>query len=215
MTVLRLACLTLSALVITGCTIPAQPEVSPEETVQAEETISETSETSEEEEEEEEAGEYVEICVKKATEVRAVYRKCDDAEAGFAWYFLPYDIAAPATGKKATGGSYKEPAGLVARVPATGGAGSKVALTDEAERVQVCVLTSTRVRVANVWCDDEEKGYAWYYIRIDGYAPAVGKKAEEGSYRVPPGETYRVRRNGGDGVDAAIDYESVEAEEEE
>ncbi|WP_146607220.1 hypothetical protein [Spongiactinospora gelatinilytica] len=87
-------------------------------------------------------------------------------------------------------------------------------IADLEERVEVCVFERTRVRVADVRCDDEVRGYSWYYIRIDGYAPAVGKKAGDGSFRSPYTEAYRVRRKGGDAARAAIHDDDLEEDED-
>ncbi|MET8157741.1 hypothetical protein ABZT47_15290 [Sphaerisporangium sp. NPDC005289] len=84
-------------------------------------------------------------------------------------------------------------------------------IADVEDRVEICVLRSTRIRVSEIRCDDGEKGYGWYYIRIDGRVPRVGKKAEDGSFRKPYGDTYRARRRGGDAAEAAIDYEDPDA----
>ncbi|MET7330367.1 hypothetical protein [Nonomuraea sp. NPDC005650] len=158
---------------------------------------------------------FVEICVVKKTRVRADYRACDDAEPGYSWYFLAMDARVPATGSKAKKGSFKKPAGGWYRAPAKGGLASDVRTEDVEDRVEVCVSQRTRIRVSDIRCDDDEKGYAWYYIRIDGYVPAVGKKGEEGSFRAPYSDAYRARRKGGDAVEAAIDYEDPDAPEEE
>ncbi|MGW2200280.1 hypothetical protein ACWCSH_49255, partial [Streptosporangium sp. NPDC001682] len=80
-------------------------------------------------------------------------------------------------------------------------------IADVEDRVEVCVLKSSRIRFSDIRCDDGEKGYDWYYIRIDGHVPAVGKKAKDGSFRTPYAEAHRARRNGGDAAKAAIGYE--------
>ncbi|MDP9849209.1 hypothetical protein [Streptosporangium lutulentum] len=169
--------------------------------------------------EDEERG-FVEICVTKKARVRVNYRGCDDAQSGVVWYFLPLSARAPATGSKAKRGSLKQPPGSSYRVPAKGGIGSEVRITDVEDRVKVCVFKSTRIRFSDIRCDDGEKGYDWYYIRIDGYVPGVGKKAEDGSFQTPYADPYSARRNGGDATKAAIGYEDpnmpeVEEEEEE
>ncbi|MEV1173624.1 hypothetical protein [Nonomuraea sp. NPDC049784] len=120
---------------------------------------------------------FIEICVTKKKRVRVNYRGCDDAQSGVTWYFLPLDARVPATGSTAKHGSFKQPSGDSYRAPAKGGIGSEVMITDVDDRVQACVAETTRIRVADIRCDDGEKGYAWYYIRIDGYVPPVGKKA--------------------------------------
>jgi hypothetical protein len=159
-------------------------------------------ETSDVAEDEEPTG-FIEICVSKKTRVRVSYRGCDDARPGVTWYFLPLDAKVPATGSKAKRGSFKQPRGDSYRAPEKGGIGSDVMLADVDDRVEVCVLKKTRTRVSDIRCDDE-KGYAWYYIRIEGgHVPSVGKTAEDGSFRSPYAEAYRARRSGGDAAAAA------------
>ncbi len=157
---------------------------------------------------------FIEICVNRKTLVRVNYRGCDDARPGRAWYFLPLRAKVPATGSKAKKGSFRQPSGETYRAPAKGGVGSDVMITDIDDRVQVCVRQATRIRVSDIRCDDGEKGYAWYYIRMDGHVPRVGRQAEEGSFREPYSEAYRARRSGGDAAKAAIDYEDPDAPEE-
>ncbi|WP_147267997.1 hypothetical protein [Spongiactinospora rosea] len=157
---------------------------------------------------------FIEICVREKTRVRVGYRPCDDARPGYAWYFVPLSARVPATGTKAKKGSFEEPDDYSYRAPAKGGRGSAVMIQDIEDRVQVCVSKRTRVRVADVRCDDEKQGYSWYYIRIDGYAPAVGKKAEDGSFRSPYTDAHRVRRKGGEAAEAAIRDDDLEEDED-
>jgi hypothetical protein len=150
------------------------------------------------------------ICINKSTKVRVGYRGCDDNESGFAWLYLSTNEPVPAVGKKVKGGSLKAPKGEYMefyRAPKKGGRLSDEDLIVEGfDSAQICVKTSTRIRVADRPCTDDEPGYAWYFINIDDRVPAVGKKAEYGSYREPAGETFRVRGKGGVGSEIAIDY---------
>ncbi|WP_405144200.1 hypothetical protein OG589_41100 [Sphaerisporangium sp. NBC_01403] len=201
---MRVAFLVLLASAVAGCS--SSPPVTDPPAIA--DTQPATQETAQEEEEE---AQVIEICVEKSSRIRRGYRPCDDVVAGYTWYFLPWEAKIPAVGKKANGGGFKGPKSAAPRAMAKGGIGSKVAITDVDDRVRVCVKKSTRVRVSNIRCDDDERGYAWYYIRIDGHVAPVGRKAEDGSFRVPYGDTYRARSKGGDGVDAAIGYEDPDA----
>ncbi|MGW4640629.1 hypothetical protein ACWEN6_18990 [Sphaerisporangium sp. NPDC004334] len=158
---------------------------------------------------------HIEICVTTKTRTRVNYRGCDDAQPAVTWYYLPLSARVPAVGSTAKRGSSKRPKGDLYRAPAKGGVGTKVMITDVEDRVEICVLRSTRIRFSEIRCDDGEKGYGWYYIRIDGRVPPVGKKAEDGSFRKPYGDTYRARRRGGDAAEAAIDYEDSDTDETE
>ncbi|MBT2233835.1 hypothetical protein [Nonomuraea sp. NEAU-A123] len=209
-TALRLVFLFTAALLIAGCTTTTTPVDTETANPVAEQPVPQNST----EEDEEETG-YIEICVKKKTRVRVNYRPCDDAEPGIAWYFFPLTARIPATGSKAKRGSFKEPRGSGYRAPAKGGLGSDVMLTDVDDRVKVCVRKATRIRFANIRCDDGEKGYGWYYIRIDGSVPAMAKKADDGSFREPYAEAYSARRSGGDAAKAAIGYQDPDAPEPE
>ncbi|MEV4375647.1 hypothetical protein [Streptosporangium sp. NPDC049644] len=212
---LRLVCLATSAFMVAGCTTTTSGST-PGEAPVVPQPVREAAEGAESAEDEE-AG-FVEICVAKRTRVRVNYRGCDDAQPGVTWYFLPLNVRVPATGSKAGRGSFKQPSGDSYRAPAKGGIGSKVRIADIEDRVEVCVLKSSRIRFSDIRCDDGEKGYDWYYIRIDGHVPAVGKQAEDGSFRPPYAEAHRARRSGGDAARAAIGYEDPdmpEAEEEE
>ncbi len=59
-------------------------------------------------EEDVDESEYVEICVRKTTLVRAEYQPCDDEVKGYAWYFVPMTAKVPAIGKKARAGTFDE-----------------------------------------------------------------------------------------------------------
>lgn len=209
-TELRFAFSFTFVLLIAGCTAT----MTPVETANpvAEQPMPQNS--PEVEEEEGDAG-YIEICVKKKTRVRVNYRPCDDAGPGVAWYYLSLDARVTATGSKAKGGAFKQPRGDSYRAPAKGGRAMDVRIADVDDRVKVCVRKATRIRFANIRCDDGEKGYGWYYIRMDGSVPAMGKKAEDGSFREPYSDAYSARSKGGDAAEAAIDYEDPDAPEPE
>ncbi|MGN9839183.1 hypothetical protein ACTMTI_13780 [Nonomuraea sp. H19] len=153
----------------------------------------------------------VEICVRKKTMVRAAYRPCDDAEKGYAWYYLALETKIPAVGRKPKSGSFELLGDDWVHVSDKGGIGDAIALSDDADRVKVCVRTSTRIRANDVHCDDFDDGYEWYYIPIFRRIPRVGVRAERGTYH--PSEwwtTYRARPEGGKGRAAAIEEPSPE-----
>ncbi|GII67391.1 hypothetical protein Skr01_74760 [Sphaerisporangium krabiense] len=128
---------------------------------------------------------------------------------GVAWYYLPIRAKVPAVGAKAAHGSFEQPSGTLVRARGNGGEGPAVIVDDIEDRVEICVLKKTRTRVSDDECDDVEERYAWYYIRMDDRrVPAVGKKAEKGSFREPDGMTHRARRSGGPAETAAIDEEA-------
>ena len=198
-------------LLVAGCTTTTPPVDTETANPVAEQPATRNST----EEEEDDAG-YIEICVKKKTNVRVNYRPCDDAQPGVTWYYFPLTARVTATGSKAKRGSFKRPRGDSSyRAPAKGGPASDVMIADVDDRVKVCVRKTARLRAANIRCDDGEKGYGWYYIRMDGSVPAMGKKAEDGSFREPYGDTYTARSKGGDAAKAAIDYEDPNAPEPE
>ncbi|GAA2209438.1 hypothetical protein GCM10009850_048960 [Nonomuraea monospora] len=207
----RLAFLAAIAVLITGCA--ATPPAPVPTTYVPSPYFSPSQEMADDDGDDE----FIQICARKKTRVRVSNRPCDDAEPGHAWYFLPVDEHVPATGRKAKKGSFKRPDGITYRAPAKGGLGRAVMIEDEyVDYVEVCTLKRTRVRASDVNCDHGEKGYAWYYIRMDGYVPPIGKKAEEGSFfTVPYEDPYRARRKGGDAVDAAIGYKDAAAAQEE
>ncbi|MBT2233271.1 hypothetical protein [Nonomuraea sp. NEAU-A123] len=155
---------------------------------------------------EDELPSVAEICVGKTTMLRTAYRPCDDAQKGYAWYYLTLDEKIPPVGKKPKSGSFESPGDDRVRVSDKGGSGDAIALSDDADRVEVCVRTSTRVRTGDVHCDDEDGGYAWYYIPISHRIPRVGARAERGTYHSSDyWTTYRARSKGGEGRAAATE----------
>ncbi|MEV6151800.1 hypothetical protein AB0L53_15790 [Nonomuraea sp. NPDC052129] len=199
-------------LLIAGCTTTSPPAETADPV--ADQSAPENTTDSADSAEDDDAG-YFEICVNKKTRLRINYRPCDDARPGAAWYFFSLDARVTATGSKAKHGSFKQPRGDSYRAPAKGGSGSDAMIADVDDRVKVCVRKATRIRFANIRCDDGEKGYGWYYIRIDGTVPAMGKKADDGSFREPYAEAYSARSKGGDAAKAAIGYEDPDAPEPE
>ncbi|WP_433517593.1 hypothetical protein ACQP2T_19875 [Nonomuraea sp. CA-143628] len=196
---------------VAGCTTTSPPAETKTADPVAEQPTPEDSTNSADDDD---AG-FFEICVNKKTRLRINYRPCDDARPGAAWYFFPLEARVTATGSKAKHGSFKQPRGDAYRAPAKGGSGSDVMIADVDDRVKVCVRKATRIRVANIRCDDGEKGYGWYYIRIDGTVPAMGEKADDGSFREPYAEAYNARGKGGDAAKAAIGYEDPDAPDPE
>lgn len=155
---------------------------------------------------------FAEICVRKKTMVRTAYRPCDDAEKGHAWFYLAIDAKIPAVGGKAKSGSFEPPDADLVRVSDKGGSGDTIALSDDADRVEICVRTSTRVRTDDGRCDDGRDGYQWYYIPISRHIPRVGARAERGTYHPSDWWTpYRARPKGGQGRAAAIKEPRPEA----
>jgi hypothetical protein len=158
----------------------------------------------------------VQLCVQKSTLVRAEYLPCDNDERGYKWYFMPIGKKIPAIGKKARGGSFTWPSGDLYRAPKKGGKGKAVMYVDDATRIQICVKQPSRVRVADTRCDDEDTGFGWYYLLLSRQVPAVGKKAELGSYYVSEyADTHRARRAGGKGRKVIVKDEPIEDEPEE
>ncbi|GAA3140627.1 hypothetical protein GCM10010466_34580 [Planomonospora alba] len=137
-------------------------------------------------------------------------QRCDDAGRGHAWYFLPEEGRVPARGGTARGGTFTRPPGQLLRARAAGGKGSAVSFSDLEDRFEICVRRADRIRFSDARCEDGRSGFAWYYIRLDGRAPAVGKRAEKGSFREPYGDTYRAAGKGGSGGRAALDHEDGE-----
>lgn len=199
---LRLSCLCVTTLLVAGCT-SQRPEAVPSPPATVQQDATGTAEDGEEEV----ADEVITICVVKRTRVRSTYRPCDDARDGHAWYFIPLAAKVPAVGKKAKGGTFKDPKIEGYRASRRGGPGSEVSIYDDEPRVRVCVKKSTRVRFANARCTEGDKGFDWYFIPMDGYAPAIGKIAMDGSFRFSGGDNFSARTKGGDAVDAAIGYE--------
>ncbi|WP_188194547.1 hypothetical protein [Nonomuraea sp. SYSU D8015] len=72
--------------------------------------------------------------------------------------------------------------------------------------IEICVKKRTRLRVSDARCDDEDDGYAWYYLLLSRQIPGVGKKAMNGSFRASDySTTYRARPGGGKGRKVAFD----------
>jgi hypothetical protein len=207
---LRLVCLALVAVLSTGCSVGATQYADPAD--DSEEVIDEDPA------DEEQAGPDettdLAICVRQDDQVRAAYRPCEDEVEGYTWYFYPPDARIPAIDQKATGGTTTGVEDELTKVSPKGGVGSDISIETPSEWVEVCADKPDRVRVANNFCVDQQDGYGWYYIAIDGYVPAMGKKAENGTFRFYGGDTYRARQEGGNGVDAAIDYEEEVVDEE-
>ncbi|OUC99463.1 hypothetical protein CA984_02740 [Streptosporangium minutum] len=153
---------------------------------------------------------YIEVCVRKGNRIRVADQRCDDAERGYSWYFIPAEKRVPALGKRAGKGSLRKPSGEILRAAKKGGRGNDVSIVDVEDRVMVCVRKETRTRVSDRACNGRKRIFRWYYIRIDRHVPAVGEKAEAGSFRVPYGDTYNAIQKGGIGTKAAIDYEDYE-----
>jgi hypothetical protein len=193
--ILRPLCAVLAAFLLTGCLFE-YPVPSPVE------TTAEAPEDVEDPEEEEDPS-YMVICVRKQTRIRVAYRPCDDAEPGFAWYFTPMEGKVPATGRKVKGGSFEDPGYEGSRARARGGPGYEAAVRSK-DRVEVCVKQRTRIRTADSRCDDFDEGFAWYRIPLDGYVPALGKKAEGGSFYFTGSEELRARKKGGEAAKAVI-----------
>ncbi|MFC4117372.1 MULTISPECIES: hypothetical protein [Nonomuraea] len=140
------------------------------------------------------------------------YRSCDDALPGFALRYFPMgalSVHIPAAGEKTEDALTKMPDDYYYRyrAPEKGGQGRyEMTEVDYDPRVEICVRKATRIRVPDSRCTDKDPGHAWYYLRLSSHVPAVGRRAAGGSFMVPNGDSYRARRNGGDGVDAAISY---------
>ncbi|MGW5262088.1 hypothetical protein ACWEQG_14015 [Microbispora sp. NPDC004025] len=157
-------------------------------------------------EDEGDAYKSVMVCVSKRIRIRVADRPCDDIQPGFAWFYVPRESKVPAIGRKATRGSFTEPFGDTPRARARGGRGDDAIVFDDESRVEVCVKQRTRIRMADAICEDENDGFAWYYIPFRGHVPAVGRKAEGGSFFTSPwADSFRARRKGGDAAKAAIE----------
>jgi hypothetical protein len=201
-----MACLILVALLVsTGCASTSRTiEVAEESPSPWDDGI-----TSGEDDEAEEVEDQVEVCVRKSTSIRVDYQPCDDKEKGYVWRFLPITGKIPAVGKKVGKGS--DSTGSTYRAPAKGGKGRKIMISDDRDRIEICVREKTHVRVADTYCEDEESGYAWYYLLLSRQVPAVGKQAARGTYYMPvDSESRRARRAGGKGSKAAIEEEPAE-----
>ncbi len=66
-----------------------------------------------------------EVCVKEVTRIRVADRRCDDEDAGFTWYHIPYHDHVPAVGMKAVGGSFYREGRDSYRARIGGGTGDK------------------------------------------------------------------------------------------
>ncbi|MBN6050388.1 hypothetical protein JYK22_00470, partial [Nonomuraea sp. RK-328] len=212
-TALRVLCLATSATLLGACSSGATTETYEPRTAGTgdfgtrTEAADETDDTK---------PSQIEICVAKGDRHRVSDQRCDDALTGYAWYYLPLTAKIPANGGKAGKGSFSRPDTDVLRARAKGGRGSKAAIEDYEDRVEICVRRTTRVRVSDDRCDDEDRGYTWYYIRIDRRVPAVGRLADRGSFHDPDGlATYRARTKGGPGAKAAIHDEPVETDRDD
>ncbi|NUP83506.1 MAG: hypothetical protein HOV96_38875 [Nonomuraea sp.] len=206
---LRLACLALIAVLTTGCTVSGtQTPAAPEDT---EEVIVDEPE---EGEEEDPASARIAVCVEEGTRTRSEYRPCEDAREGYAWRFYTENEIVPAVGGRADGGASGSADGEdVAKAAPKGGPGADVAIETPSEWVEVCVRKPSRLRVVNTSCEEQQEGFGWYYIPIEGRVPAVGARAGNGTFLFYGGDSYRARESGGDAVDAAIDYEEEVVEE--
>ncbi|MEV0194924.1 hypothetical protein [Nonomuraea sp. NPDC050691] len=203
-TALRVLCLAASATLVASCSSGAATETYETQTPVYRDYGTRTDIA--DETDDEEPGQ-IEICVAKGDRRRVADQRCDDALTGYAWYYLPATAKIPANGSKAKRGSFRRPDTTLSRASAKGGRGSRAAIEDYEDRVEICVRRTTRARVSDSRCDDEDRGYTWYYIRIGRRVPAVGRLAERGSFRAPDGLTYRARTKGGPGAKAAIDDE--------
>ncbi|GAA2882779.1 hypothetical protein GCM10010517_45940 [Streptosporangium fragile] len=159
----------------------------------------------------------MQICVRRKPLVRVEDQRCDDLERGHAWYYIPRVKHAPATGKRARGGSFDMPGGRRVRVRPGGGRGTGTGVTvpDSGDRFEVCVRRSDRVRVPDGRCEAHRRGFRWYYIRLSRKAPAVGRTAERGSFFAPGQPTYRALGKGGTGETATVEYAEEQAAMEE
>jgi hypothetical protein len=84
--------------------------------------------------------------------------------------------------------------------------GSSATTRDEGagKYVEICVRKSTLVRTEYRPCDDEEKGYAWYFVPMTANVPAIGKKPGTGMSVEPSGVYYRAPEQGGKGIQVMI-----------
>jgi hypothetical protein len=67
------------------------------------------------------------------------------------------------------------------------------------EYVEICVRKTTLVRTAYQPCEDDEKGYTWWFVPMSGKVPAIGKKPKYGNSDEPSGDRYRAPAKGGKG----------------
>ncbi|MER5323872.1 hypothetical protein [Streptosporangium roseum] len=153
---------------------------------------------------------HIEVCVRKDNRIRVGDQRCDDAERGYVWYFIPAEKRVPALGKRAGKGLLREPSGEILRAAKKGGRGNDISIVDVEDRVMICVRKETRTRVSDRTCNGAKRIFRWYYIRIDRHVAAVGEKAGAGSFHVPYGDTYNALKKGGIWTKAAIDYENYD-----
>lgn len=86
---------------------------------------------------------------------------------------------------------------------------SDAAAQDESARIAVCVDTGTQTRADYRPCEDERRGYAWYFYAGDDTVPAVGKRADGGTYEDPgDDELTKASPQGGPGAETAIETPS-------
>ncbi|MEV4177332.1 hypothetical protein [Nonomuraea sp. NPDC049709] len=192
-TALRSSSLGLALILVTGCAGPPEefvPEAVWEETDEDEGTEADRAE----------------ICVRKATLVRAADQLCDDEAKGHTWYYLPLTAKIPAVGKKARSGTFDGSFDFPFRVSEKGGKGEDILIADDEDRIEICVRKSTRIRVRDDLCDDEAGGHEWYVLPLSSQIPAVGRKAVNGSFRPSDHtETFRARPGGGKGSKIAVE----------
>ncbi|MEU8323613.1 hypothetical protein AB0C33_35055 [Nonomuraea sp. NPDC048881] len=202
-TVLRLACLSLAALLLaTGCS--AAPPAT-EQAVQPSQAWSGDSAADSTEDADEDR---VEVCVRKATSVRVDYQFCDDKVKGYARRLLTGTARIPAIGRKVGKGVTGEYTGLTYRAPRKGGKGVTNMILDEDDRIEICVREETRVRAADKHCENDRSGYGWYYLLLSGQIPAVGKQAAKGSFFSNENSSwFRARPSGGKGSKAIVEQE--------
>ncbi|MBB2914018.1 hypothetical protein FHS43_005327 [Streptosporangium becharense] len=153
----------------------------------------------------------MEICVRREPPIRVEDQRCDDLEHGHIWYYIPHLRRAPAVGERAGGGSSGMPGGRRVRVRPAGGRGTAVFLPDGGDRFEICVRRGDRVRVPDGRCEKNERGVRWYYIRLSRVAPAVGRKAERGSFFTPGQPMHRAVKKGGTGETATVDHAEEQA----
>ncbi|MGW4408013.1 hypothetical protein ACWEJ6_28565 [Nonomuraea sp. NPDC004702] len=203
-TVLRLACLSLAALLLAAGCSAASP--APEQaTVQLPQSWSGDSSAGSTEDADEDR---VEVCVRKATSVRVDYQLCDDKVKGYARRLLTGTARIPAIGKKVGKGVTGEHTGLTYRAPRKGGKGVTNMILDEDDRIEICVREETRVRAADEHCENDRSGFGWYYLLLSGQIPTVGKKAAKGSFfSNESSASFRARPSGGKGSKAIVEQE--------
>ncbi|GGL33773.1 hypothetical protein [Planomonospora parontospora] len=78
-------------------------------------------------------------------------------------------------------------------------------LEEDSSAIVICVRKRTRVRMSYRPCDDAEPGFTWYFIPWEQKVPAVGRKAEGGTFEdLGYMMTSPARRSGGVGSEAAL-----------